>query len=119
MFKRFSVHLALIFLFAFAQIGAVTHGISHIEDLAKHNQAKYNHGKYNHGKYSQQGQNTHSEQCDQCISFAKITGGLSAQSFVFPVLQVNSTGNIQLQTQASSQSLSAYSARAPPTTTLI
>ena len=109
MFKRFSVHLALIFLFAFAQIGAVTHGISHMEDLAKHNQAKY----------SQPGQNTHSEQCDQCISFAKIAGGLSAQSFVFPVLQVNSTGNIQLQTQASSQSPSAYSARAPPTTTLI
>ena len=109
MFKRFSVHLALIFLFAFAQIGAVTHGISHMEDLAKHN----------HGKYSQQGQNTHSEQCEQCISFAKIAGGLSAQSFVFSVLQVNSNGNIQLQTQASSQSLSAYSARAPPTTTLI
>ena len=108
MFKRFSVHLALIFLFAFAQIGAVTHGISHMEDLAKHNQAKY----------SQQGQNTNSEQCDQCISFAKIAGGLSAQSFVFPVLQVNSTGNIQLQTQASSQSPSAYSARAPPTTPL-
>ena len=124
MFKRFSVHLALIFLFAFAQIGAVTHGISHIEDLAKHNQAKHNqakhnHAKHNHAKYSQQGQNTHSEQCEQCISFAKIAGGLSAQSFVFPVLQVNSTGNIRLQTQASSQSLSAYSARAPPTITLI
>ena len=114
MFKQFSVHLALIFLFAFAQIGAVTHGISHMEDLAKHNQAKYS-----HGKYSQQGQNTHSEQCEQCISFAKIAGGLSAQSFVFTVLQVNSTGNIQLQTQASSQFLSVYSARAPPTTTLI
>ena len=114
MFKRFSVHLSFIFLFAFAQIGAVTHGISHIKDLAKHNQVKHN-----HGKYSQQGQNTDSEQCEQCISFAKIAGGLSAQSFVFSVLQVNSTGNIQLQTQASSQSPSAYSARAPPTTTLI
>ena len=38
MTKRFSIHFALIFLFAFAQIGAITHEISHVEYLVKHSQ---------------------------------------------------------------------------------
>ena len=109
MLKRFGLHVALIFLFAFAQIGVVTHEISHVEDLATHNQQNQ----------SQQDQNTHSEQCEQCISFAKIAGGLVAQGFVLPVLQANAIGVTQLQTQGSPQLYVAYAARAPPTTPLI
>ncbi len=104
MFKRLSIHIALVFLFAFAQIGAVTHEISHFEDVATHSQKNS----------SQQDQNTHSEQCGQCISFAKIIGGLVAQSFVFPSLQASFIGSTQLSTQASSQPHTAYAARAPP-----
>jgi hypothetical protein len=109
MFKRFSIHLALIFVFAFAQIGAVTHGISHVNDGAEHSQHAPN----------KQDTNTHSEQCDQCISFAKIAGGLAAQSFEFPIIRASFIGSSQLQTLASSQLFSAYAARAPPTTTFI
>jgi hypothetical protein len=105
MFKRFSINLALIFVFVFAQIGAVTHGISHVNDGAKHGQHEPN----------KQDKSTHSEQCDQCISFAKIAGGLAAQSFEFPITQASLTSNTQLQTLASSQLFSAYTARAPPT----
>jgi hypothetical protein len=114
MFKRFPVHLALIFLFAFVQIGAVTHSISHANDDAKHN--KTSHSQQDP---SQQDKSSHSEQCEQCINFAKIAGGLTSQAFVLPVLQANSIGNLQLQTKASSESISAYSARAPPASTLI
>lgn len=105
MFKRFSIHLALIFLFAFAQIGAVTHEISHVEDLAKHSQQNP----------SNQDQSTHSEQCEQCISFAKIAGGLVSQSITLPILPASFIGSAQLSTQALSQPHTAYAARAPPT----
>ena len=100
MFKRLSIHIALVFLFAFAQIGAFTHEISHVEDSIKH---------------SQQDQNTHSEQCEQCISFAKIAGGLVAQSFVLPILQVSFIASTPHSTQFLSQPHTAYAARAPPT----
>ena len=99
MFKRFASHFALILLFAFAQMGAITHAISHTEDLVKH---------------SQQDQNTHSEQCGQCIGFAKIASGLASQSFALPILPTGFIGSTQLTTQALSQPHTAYAARAPP-----
>ena len=104
MFKRLSLHVALVFLFVFAQIGAVTHEISHAEDLVKHSQQDP----------SKQGKNTHNEQCGQCISFAKIAGGLVTQSFVLPILPVNFISSNQLENQSSSQPHAAYAARAPP-----
>ena len=109
MLKRFSIHFALIFLFAFAQIGAVTHGVSHVEDFTKHSQQNPN----------KQDSSTHSEQCEQCISFAKIAGGIATKSFEFPITQANFIGSSPLQTQVSSQVLRAYAARAPPLTALI
>lgn len=107
MFKRFSIHFALILLFAFAQMGAVTHQISHIEDYNKHSQQDPH--EQSKGK-----QNTSSEQCEQCLSFAKIAGGLPTQSFILPVFPVNFIGNAQPFTQALPQPHTAYAARAPP-----
>lgn len=104
MFKRLSIHVALVFLFAFAQIGAVTHEISHVEDLVKHSQQDP----------SKQDKNTHSEQCEKCISFAKVAGGLVTQSFVLPNLQASFINSSPLQTQTASQPHTAYAARAPP-----
>lgn len=104
MFKRLSIHIALVLLFAFAQIGAVTHEISHIEDSVKHSQQAP----------SKQDQSTHSEQCEQCISFAKIAGGLVTQSFVLPILQTSFIASTPLSNQPSSQLYTAYAARAPP-----
>ena len=109
MFKRFSIHVALIFLFAFAQIGAVTHEISHVEDLTKHSQHSQN-----NLDPSKQNQNTHNEQCAQCISFAKIAGGLVTQTFVFPTLQISFIVSAQLSAQPTFNLHTAYAARAPP-----
>ncbi len=104
MFKRLSIHIALVFLFAFAQIGAVTHEISHVEDSIKHSQQAP----------SKQDQSTHSEQCEQCISFAKIAGGLVTQCLTLPTLQASFITCTPLSTQPSSQLHTAYAARAPP-----
>ena len=104
MFKRLSIHVALVFLFAFAQLGAVTHEISHVEDLVKHSQQDP----------AKQDKNTHSEQCEKCISFAKIAGGLLTQSFILPILQASLISSSPLQTQTTSQPHTAYAARAPP-----
>ena len=102
---RFAANFALIFLFAFAQMGAVTHEISHVEDFAKHSQQDPN----------KQHKSTHSEQCKQCISFAKIAGGLPTQAFVLPIAPASFISSTPLSTQALSQPLTAYAARAPPT----
>ncbi len=114
MFKRISIHVALIFLFAFAQIGVVTHEISHVEDFAQHSQLDAS-----KQDPSKQDKNTHSEQCEQCISFAKIAGGLVAQSFVLPSLQASFVAGIPASTQTLSQPHTAYAARAPPVTAFI
>jgi hypothetical protein len=99
MLKRFTLNFVLIFLFAFAQIGAVTHEISHIDDLLKH---------------SQQDQNTHSEQCEQCLSFAKIAGGLQSQTFVFSLLETEFFPATFHHNNDSTLTHTAYAARAPP-----
>jgi hypothetical protein len=99
MFKRWSIHFALILLFALAQIGAVTHGISHVEDFASH---------------SQHDKNSKSEQCTQCISFAQVAGGLQAQSFVFTFVKPEFFVAEFNQQSYISLTHTAYAARAPP-----
>ena len=109
MFKRFAANFALIFLFAFAQIGAVTHGISHFNDYAKQNKTRHS-----QQDPSEKSKSTHNEQCGQCISFAKIASGLASQSFALPILPAGFIGSTQLTTQVLSQTHTAYAARAPP-----
>ncbi len=99
MFKRFAVNFVLIFLFAFAQIGAVTHEIGHLSDFTKH---------------SQQDKNTHGEQCKQCISYAEVASGLQSQAFVLPIVNASfiATSSYHFNSQSSLNTL--YAARAPP-----
>jgi len=99
MFKRFAVHFVLIFLFAFVQIGAATHEISHAADITKQ---------------SQQDKNTHGEQCQQCISFAQVAGGIASQAFVLPVICASSISAVSNYSHYSSYLHTAYAARAPP-----
>ena len=109
MFRRFSIHLALIFVFAFAQMGAVTHGISHVEDFAKHNQTSDNQQDPN-----KQDNNIHADQCGKCISFAKVAGGLQAKSFVFNFAASNFFVAEFHHQSYISLTHTAYAARAPP-----
>ena len=124
MFKRYACHFALILLFALAQMGAITHEISHANDEANHSQqdpsqqnsSTQNSSTQNGSKQgqSQKNQKTHSEQCKQCISFAKIASGLASQSFVFPNLSASFIGSTHYANKVQPQTHTAYAARAPP-----
>jgi hypothetical protein len=99
MLKRFALNFILIFLFAFVQIGAATHQISHFGDFTRHNQ---------------QDQNKQDTQCEQCISFAKIAGGLQSQTFVFNLLATEFFPAVFHQNSDYSLTHTAYAARSPP-----
>ena len=104
MYKRFVANFVLIFLFAFAQVGAVTHEISHINDYAKHSQQDP----------SKQDKNTHGEQCKQCISYAEVAGGLVGKTFVSPVINNHFVAESHYNFSSQSFLNTPYSARAPP-----
>jgi hypothetical protein len=98
MFKRFSSAFAFILLFAFAQMGAITHEISHYKESTQQHQ---------------QDKNTHS-QCAQCISYAEVAGGLPTHSFTFSLDDASFSFANTHHTSVQSPLLTHYAARAPP-----
>ena len=104
MFKRFSIHIAFIFVFVFTQMGAVTHEISHIEDHAKHS----------HQDSNQQDKSTHNNQCAQCISYADVASGLQAKPSVFHLVAAKFVNTSFHHKSYLSHNHAAYTARAPP-----
>ncbi len=109
MLQRFAIHLALIFLFAFTQIGVATHEISHLTD------------KIQHSQQDQETQSKHSpaEQCAQCISYAEVANGLELSAFVIPVINTSLTATPSHFFSFQSYFNTAYAARAPPQITSI
>lgn len=101
MLQRLAVHIALVFLFAFTQMGVATHEISHLADITKH---------------SQQGKNAPAEQCEQCISYAQVANGLQSQPFVLPGFNARFETSSSYYFNSQSTALTAYLARAPPQT---
>lgn len=99
MLQRVAIHLALILLFAFTQIGVATHEISHVFDTKSHNQ---------------QHKNTAAEQCEQCISYAKVASGLQLSAFVIPEISALTTAVTNRYFSIQSYPSTAYTARAPP-----
>lgn len=104
MLQRYAIHLALIFLFAFTQVGVATHEISHLTDISHH---------------SQQDKKIPAEQCAQCISYAEVASGLELSAFIIPVISASlittSSHFFSFQPYLST----AYAARAPPQITSI
>ena len=101
MYKRLTLNFILVLLFAFGQIGAVTHEISH----------------FSHYKQKQQDKNTHSEQCKQCISYAEVAGGLLGKSFALPALNAHFASSTHYNLSSQPALNASYSARAPPLNT--
>jgi len=104
MLQRIVIHLALILLFAFTQIGVATHEINHVVDATKH---------------SQQDKNTTTEQCEQCISYAKVANGLQLSGFDIPEMGSALSATIGHYADFQSYLATAYTARAPPQKTSI
>jgi hypothetical protein len=98
MLKRFSSAFAFILLFAFVQMGAITHEISHYNESAQHRQ---------------QDKNTHN-QCAQCISYAEVAGGLPAHGVTFLRDDVSFSFADTHHNSVQSPLLTHYAARAPP-----
>ena len=114
MLQRYVIHFALIFLFAFTQIGVVTHEISHLTDAAAHMQQKQS-------QQEQQSPTKHTaaEQCEQCLHYAKVANGLALTDFSLSVISADAIATFSDSSDFQSHFSSAYSARAPPQITSI
>ncbi|MDD2934034.1 MAG: hypothetical protein PHO76_09135 [Methylotenera sp.] len=104
MLQRLTIHIALVFLFAFTQMGVATHEISHLTNSAKHGQQDQN----------PQSKHTPAEQCEQCISYAKVASGLQLSAFVVPAISADSTQIANDYFSVQSYPTTAYTARGPP-----
>ncbi len=107
MLHKVFIHLCLVILFAFTQMGIATHEISHFSDLTQQTQQDSN---------SKQDKQTPNHQCEQCLGHADVENGLPISTFVIannPSVSVPAT-----ETYFSFFHLPnrAYSARAPPQT---
>lgn len=109
MLQRYVIHLALIFLFAFTQLGVAAHEISHLNN------------KHQHSQSDPQSQSKHApaEQCSQCISYAKVANGLALAEFVIPEIDSAITSQPTYFFKQFSRTSTAYTARAPPQITSI
>jgi len=101
MLQRLALHLSLILLFAFTQIGVATHEISHLTD-----------GDTQH----QQDQNNHQNQCEQCLSYSHAAVADIAPVFTFDFTPAEQIFTASVFVSSFSAATSFYSARAPPTT---
>ncbi len=109
MLQRYVIHFALIFLFAFTQIGVVTHEISHLTDAAAHTQQEQ----------KSPAKHTAAEQCEQCLHYAKVANGLALSGFALSVISADAIATFSDSSDFQSHFSSAYSARAPPQITSI
>jgi len=104
MLQRYVIHFALVFLFAFTQMGVATHEISHFTDTNQHSQQDP----------KSQSKQAAAEQCAQCISYAKVANGLELSAFEIPVTSADLTAVTDHFLSFQSAFTSAYAARAPP-----
>ena len=124
MFTRFATHFTLILLFVFAQIGAVTHEISHRLEFLNYSQPDTNKNGSIHQDLSKkdsskqdsskQDKTAHKGHCGLCISFAKVANGLHYVSLVFHSAATVFALPVFLYHDYLSQTFAAYAARAPP-----
>lgn len=99
MLQRLVIHLSLVLLFAFTQMGVATHEISHLADNKQH----------------QQDQNHHENQCGQCLSYSHTAVADLTPSFNFQVPPAEYLFAASESANSFSASPTFYSARAPPT----
>lgn len=104
MLQRLTIHIALVFLFAFTQMGVATHEISHATNSIQHHQQDS----------KTQTKHTAAEQCEQCISYAKIASGLQLNAFAMPAIIAVSAKTANAYSSVQSYPASAYAARGPP-----
>lgn len=102
MLSRVFIQLGLVLIFAFTQIGVLTHEISHVNELTQQS------------NHSNPDKNAASEQCGQCIGSVQVASGLPPKAFVFNVNQAQYQLTKPYVAYLASVLVASYSARAPP-----
>jgi hypothetical protein len=99
MLQRIFIHISLILLFAFTQMGVTTHEISHLADSKQQ---------------QQQDQHGHEKQCSQCLSYSHAASAPLAYNFTFIVIPTKPPFIASNPASTALDSSYFYSARAPP-----
>lgn len=110
MLRRLLLTLSLIVSFGFAQIGAVTHEISHYTDASAQSQQQ------DYSKNSKpSNQPAHNHTCEKCVGYAELGNALSSNHIAITLAGApNLLASSCLQTSIATKPRT-YSARAPPT----
>ena len=110
MLRRLILTLLLIASFGLAQIGAVSHELSHYAE------ASVEHTQQNHSKNnSPNNQSSHNHSCAKCLGYAELGNAVTSCQFIFTL---TSTPSLPISSFFDSSIASyhrAYRARAPPT----
>ena len=119
MLHRLIFTLSLIVSFGFAQIGAVSHEISHYSDAAALNQepslSEQNFDKQSFNKNSSNNPVQHNSVCEKCVSYAELGHVISGAHVALISATVKHSFISNSLTKAPSSKARHYSARAPPT----
>jgi len=113
MLRRYLLTFSLIASFGLAQIGAVTHEISHYaETNAQTQQQDYN--KNSDQSTDKSSPASHSHTCEKCVGYAELGGAISSSHIALSLANIqNLLTSSQLQSFSATKSRT-YSARAPP-----
>jgi len=121
MLRRLLLTFSLIVSFGLAQIGAVTHEISHYADASALSQQQDYSENYqpdvDKNTANSAGKNNpakHGHTCEKCVGYAELGGAISSSHIA---LLLTSTSNVISRSQLQSFSATkprTYSARAPP-----
>lgn len=119
MLHRLIFSLLLIASFGFAQIGALTHEISHYTDATAQNQQQdfNNSANKNSGKNAnnnQRNQEPHNQVCEKCVSYAELGNAVSSSHVALALtISTHLLSSSSLSTFLATKPRH-YSARAPP-----
>lgn len=112
MLSRLIFIFSLIASFGLAQMGAVTHEISHYADTNSQNLQQDSEQKNTNQKNAA----SHQHSCEKCLGYAELSGSITnTPQIILPFTTDTSPLNGRVLYFNTPQKLRPYSARAPPT----
>ena len=109
MLRRLILTLSLVASFGLAQIGAVSHELSHCVE------ASVEHTQQNHSKNtSPSNQSSHNHSCAKCLGYAELGHAVTSSIIAFTITSTKNSPNRPCVDSTTASNPRAYSARAPP-----
>lgn len=112
MLQRLLLTVLLITSFGFAQMGAVTHEISHYAEPNLHNPTADTAQNLSQDSQKNHGQKNHT--CEKCVGYAGLGHAVASSPLVFPVAATTKQPHTADATIVALSTRFNYSARAPP-----